>query len=51
MTGCEGAEEKGGGTVGGRAEEAGKIKGGRAGGWEMNAKSGWFQTFDCREED
>ena len=30
-------KSRGGGGCWGRAEKAGKIKGGRAGGWEMNA--------------
>ena len=29
----------------GPVEKAGKITGGRAGGWEVNAKSGFVQTF------
>ena len=44
------AAGKGGGREG-RAEKAGKIKGGRAGGWEMNAKNGFVQTFGLQEED
>ena len=35
----QGAGGPGGGR--GRAEKAGKKKGG----WEMNAENGWFQTF------
>ena len=31
------ARKVGGGGVAGEGEKAGKIKGGRAGGWEMNA--------------
>ena len=34
------------GVRGGRVEQAGKIKGGRAGGWEMNAKNGFVQTWE-----
>ena len=48
QSGCRNKQEKGWGR-GGRAEKAGKMKGGRAGGWEMNAKNGWFQTFRLQE--
>ena len=41
--GERGSREVGNG--GGEGRKAGKMKGGRAEGWEMNAKSGWFQTF------
>ena len=36
---------------GGRGEEVGKMKGGRAGEWEMSAKSGLVKTFERRKED
>ena len=39
----------GGGGCGGRVEKAGKIKGGRAGGWEIRKKR-VRPNFDCRED-
>ena len=42
--GGEGKKQEEGGRRG-RADKAGKIKGGRAGGWKKDAKEGSFQTF------